>query len=411
MVTSDSKSSLRELISERLAAAAEEIFRLCERTIVQYEQELCRQRRLLDIWKPQLQLHVIDLPQHYLGNQEKNSLDKQEEQDEPDPPQMKEEQEEPEPSWMRKEQEGFCINQDEEQLELKQETDTLIEISTYEENENSEADLNNYQIFNVTESQEEEGNQHEESSTDEETDPQNRDQRKKTKSMDCSHMSGSLCDIDSEENTYMKTVLMNTCERKKEVKKHSCQECGRSCTTARGLKHHLRIHTGEKPFSCKECSKSFRQKSNLTCHMLTHTGEKPFSCEVCKKSFRKSSHLKCHMSTHKGGEKKGEKPFSFTECNKSFDKSSILTHHIQKHTGQKLFSCKECSRIFRKNSHLTRHMLTHTGEKPFSCTECSKSFRQIYHLKYHMLTHTKQKSLSLSSVTNNSSCPANTSNE
>ncbi|KAF6725820.1 hypothetical protein FQA47_007685 [Oryzias melastigma] len=55
-----SLQSLRELISERLAAAAEEICRLCEGTIVQYEQELCRQRRLLDIcWKPQLQLHHV----------------------------------------------------------------------------------------------------------------------------------------------------------------------------------------------------------------------------------------------------------------------------------------------------------------------------------------------------------------
>ncbi|XP_078790008.1 uncharacterized protein LOC144981320 isoform X3 [Oryzias latipes] len=52
-----------EFISERLAAAAEEIFRHCEGTIVQYEQELCRQRRLLDITRnPRLQLHAIGGP-------------------------------------------------------------------------------------------------------------------------------------------------------------------------------------------------------------------------------------------------------------------------------------------------------------------------------------------------------------
>ncbi|XP_078796968.1 uncharacterized protein LOC144989049 isoform X4 [Oryzias latipes] len=66
-----SLQSLRELISERLAAAAEEICRLCEGTIVQYEEELCRQRRLLDvIWKPQLQLHHIGLPQHWLTEED-----------------------------------------------------------------------------------------------------------------------------------------------------------------------------------------------------------------------------------------------------------------------------------------------------------------------------------------------------
>ncbi|XP_078792793.1 uncharacterized protein LOC144987317 isoform X3 [Oryzias latipes] len=198
-----SLQSLRELISERLAAAAEEICRLCEGTIVQYEQELCRQRRLLDvIWKPQLQLHHIVLPQHWmteeedLCNQQRNF---RVEQEEPEPPQIKEEQEEPEPPQIKEEPEELFNSQDEYQLDLKQETDTLMEIPTYEEDENSEADLNNQQSFNVTDSQDEEGNQHEESTstTDEETDPQNRDQRKRrdrshVQSVDSSHMSAEV---------------------------------------------------------------------------------------------------------------------------------------------------------------------------------------------------------------------------
>ena len=55
-----SSESLRELIIERLTAAAEEIFGLFERTVVQYEKEIDRQRRLLDItWKPEIKLHRI----------------------------------------------------------------------------------------------------------------------------------------------------------------------------------------------------------------------------------------------------------------------------------------------------------------------------------------------------------------
>ncbi|XP_078797834.1 uncharacterized protein LOC144989373 isoform X1 [Oryzias latipes] len=218
-----SLQSLRELISERLAAAAEEICRLCEGTIVQYEEELCRQRRLLDvIWKPQLQLHHIGLPQHWMTEEEDQCNQQRNfrvEQEEPEPPQIKEEQEEPEPPQIEEEPEELCISQDEDQLDLKQETDTLMEIPTYEEDENSEADLNNQQSFNVTDSQDEEGNQHEESTsttdeeteststtdeeteststTDEETDPQNRDQRKRrdrshVQSVDSSHMSADF---------------------------------------------------------------------------------------------------------------------------------------------------------------------------------------------------------------------------
>ncbi|XP_078797447.1 uncharacterized protein LOC144989167 isoform X2 [Oryzias latipes] len=220
-----SLQSLRELISERLAAAAEEICRLCEGTIVQYEEELCRQRRLLDvIWKPQLQLHHIVLPQHWMTeeedqcNQQRNFRVEQEEpehpqikeeQEEPEPPQMKEEQEEPEPPQIKEEPGELCISQDEDQLDLKQETDTLMEIPTYEEDEKSEADLNNQQSFNVTDSQDEEGNQHEESTstTAEETDQQNRDQRKRrdrshVQSVDSSHMSAELpqCLMTEEED-------------------------------------------------------------------------------------------------------------------------------------------------------------------------------------------------------------------
>ena len=51
---------LREFVNERLTAAAEEIFRVFEKSIAEYEEEIHRQRRLLDIvWKPEIHLHRI----------------------------------------------------------------------------------------------------------------------------------------------------------------------------------------------------------------------------------------------------------------------------------------------------------------------------------------------------------------
>lgn len=45
--------SVRDFVNQRLSAAAEEIFGLFERTIREYEDELCRQRKLLDtVLKP-----------------------------------------------------------------------------------------------------------------------------------------------------------------------------------------------------------------------------------------------------------------------------------------------------------------------------------------------------------------------
>ena len=49
---------LREFINERLTAAAEEIFGVFTETIVKYEEEIDRQRKLLDsVLRPELKLH------------------------------------------------------------------------------------------------------------------------------------------------------------------------------------------------------------------------------------------------------------------------------------------------------------------------------------------------------------------
>lgn len=52
----------REFISERLSAAAEEIFSEFEKTITQYEEALYRQRRLLQIgWKAKPKSHTAGM--------------------------------------------------------------------------------------------------------------------------------------------------------------------------------------------------------------------------------------------------------------------------------------------------------------------------------------------------------------
>lgn len=56
--TMSSAECLRQFVSDRLAAAAEEIFGVLEKTVVQYEEELGRHRRLFNIaWKPVVKLH------------------------------------------------------------------------------------------------------------------------------------------------------------------------------------------------------------------------------------------------------------------------------------------------------------------------------------------------------------------
>nr|XP_054604719.1 oocyte zinc finger protein XlCOF22 isoform X1 [Nothobranchius furzeri] len=158
-----SSQSLREFIRERLTAAAAEIFSEFEQTIVRYEEEIDRQRRLLEIsWKPQINLHRIELPLHYvrrdeevltdqqLWNQERTSSLDQEQpeplQEEPEPPQMKVEQDEPKP-LQSLEQEELSISQDEEQFVLKQETATSLVTPADEERDHDEPEPDRHQLL------------------------------------------------------------------------------------------------------------------------------------------------------------------------------------------------------------------------------------------------------------------------
>ncbi|XP_037837301.1 cilia- and flagella-associated protein 251-like [Kryptolebias marmoratus] len=170
-----SVQSLRQFISERLTAAAGEIFTEFEKTIVQYEEEIDRQRRLLDISsKPQINLYNIELPQRYACKEEEphppegephppegephppegeqRPPEKSEDEQEPEYLQIKEEQEEPpspeeepeppeeepDPPLLKEEQEELCISPDEEQQVLKQEAGTFMVTVDFEEGEHWE---------------------------------------------------------------------------------------------------------------------------------------------------------------------------------------------------------------------------------------------------------------------------------
>ncbi|XP_033973923.1 zinc finger protein 699-like [Trematomus bernacchii] len=334
---------LRSVINERLAAAADEILEVFAQALSAYEEEICRQRRLLDtVLKPQIKLHKTELPQQHVCNEDEVLTDQQLysqernsslDQEDPEPPQIKEEQEE------------LCTSQEEEQLELKQETDVFMVTLTDEESVHSrrtcaKESVGNMPVISVVVSEAQShlqliSHNSDDSGLTRTADPEINKRHHKTKR-------------NNVNNANLSDMQRNTCTVKNNLK---CQTCGKDFKYMSVLRRHMTTHTDEKPCVCVTCEKSFNEMSKLKRHMKFHTAEKKYTCKTCGKKFKLNCDFKRHMRVHTG-----EKPYVCVTCGKSFNETSKLRRHMRVHTGEKPFTCKACGNNFGHNHGLLIHM-------------------------------------------------------
>ncbi|CAI5677084.1 zinc finger protein 471-like isoform X1 [Oreochromis aureus] len=390
---------LREFINERLTAAAEQIFLEFEKTIVQYEEEIDRQRRLLDItWKPQIKLHRTDVPQQQVCEEEEEVLPEQQlwnqersssvDQEEPEPPQIKEEQEE------------LCSSQEGEQLGLKEETEVHNDPVQYEEEMERQRrllditwkpqiKLRRTDVPQQPVCKEEEKVLPEQQlwNQEEPEPPQIKEEQEEL----CSSQEGEQLGLKEETDTFMVTVAEEG-EHREQLLAHSSavadsQDPGgnKNADSRSSRERHKSHNNAENPtmsgshcnfdksstsVKCDVCGKAFKFNYLMKSHYSIHTGERPFACTVCGKMFRCSSFLKKHLRTHSD-----VKPYTCKTCGKRFGNNRNLVTHTRIHTGVKPYQCKTCGKWFRMHSHLRVHIRIHTGEKPYLCETCGEAFR------------------------------------
>ncbi|XP_061880729.1 zinc finger protein 875-like isoform X3 [Entelurus aequoreus] len=343
---------LKELVQERLMAAADEIFALFERTIACYEEELSRtreekerHRRLEAASQTQSVLHDIEADvQQLIGHQDEYPPQLQgwittPEQEDPQPPRIKAEEDElgitqedvqqligHQEEYPPQPQEGFTtskqeepqpprIKEEENELRITQKGECLLGLKRADfiklpltgdslKTEDHEDQPPEFSRRHHSPNKENGGAEPPSSSL----------LQHKTTEMEGDHFGAPLSDSDAQDRVEEPLGIDTHCEdmRTHTDKKHSkcskrktvgtkwltCSFCVKSFFKKIDFTRHMRTHTGEKPFTCSVCGRRFTLKSNLAVHMRTHTGEKPFVCSVCGKAFSQKPHLRGHMGTH-----------------------------------------------------------------------------------------------------------------
>ncbi|KAK6307823.1 hypothetical protein J4Q44_G00210940 [Coregonus suidteri] len=436
---------LRVFLNERLTAAAVEIFGAVEKTLVEYQEENDRLRRLLWITPgikqcrivlqllsaSNLELVLLDV---FLDSLQL-SLAVSGEEVPPEQQHCEQEwspslgQEDPELTQIKEEQEEVWTSQEEEQLQgleadsiefkftpscVKSECDQedplwslpLPQIQTVENRESDSKVVDLKPFGTVTQLK----------SIAIPCDPPDNDNNASSHS---SAISSDPVGLDSNPQldpnppldssppldphlTLEKTFFQKPSTTSRKTQR--CHDCGETFAPKADLLRHVTLNKerpseccfcktsklkAHKPCTCPVCGKTLKYKGDLSRHMRIHTGDKYFSCGDCGKSFSLKGNLMKHKLTHTGA-----KPFSCGDCGKSFNRKENLTMHIRTHTGEKPFSCGDCGKSFSLKGNLMKHKLTHTGAKPFSCGDCGKSFTVKGNLTMHKLTHTGEKPFS-----------------
>ncbi|XP_056273930.1 zinc finger protein 135-like [Pseudoliparis swirei] len=292
--------NLRTVINERLTEAVEDILGVFTRTLSVYEEEICRQRTLLDIvLRPEIKLHRTEFPlqnvceggkevvadQQLCFHERSSGLDREDQG----------------PQRVKEEPEEQCGGQEEERLVLTQATDL---------EGNDQREVQTLQL-----------------------DHDRNQKAAEQRSPDSIPTESTTCELElgsGHRFVFHASRESKSPEAETSHKPFECDVCGRDFYLYTHLKVHMMTHPAGKPFSCAACGKGFSFKRNLKRHMATHSSERPHACDRCPRTFHRVEHLQVHTRSHTG-----EKPYRCLYCEKALSTNSALAKHVRRHTGQR----------------------------------------------------------------------------
>ncbi|KAL3989014.1 hypothetical protein ACER0C_013332 [Sarotherodon galilaeus] len=332
---------LREFIRDRLTAAAEDIFSEFEKTIVQYEEKIERQRRLQDItWNSVVKLQRTDLAQQHIGVQTEFFTDQQVCDQERNSSRG---QEDPKAPQIKVEEKEVCTNQEGGQFALKQENDAVMMAPTCEESEpqpESDRPLSNssdictfvnstsketLEVTNKSADNEVELNHldstwnpvvklyridfpqqhacdHKEVLTDQQVFNQDRNFSPDQEDPEPPQITGEQVAVALShqgeqlvQNEETDAVTVQPCLGPPAHEQPNTAPVKVSADSDLALK--TKTFTGEKLYLCNTCGKTLKTVSSFKRHNASHTGEKPYTRHSCGRKSRGLRSLKRHVKT------------------------------------------------------------------------------------------------------------------
>ncbi|XP_049916247.1 zinc finger protein 37 homolog [Epinephelus moara] len=444
MVKTVKMELLRALVSECLSAAAEEIFKIVERTIVEYEKEMsCSKwvvdshRRLLDAAKSHsedsLQVSATDVKLQPGQHQPAASVNVSVSWEEPE--NTMSEPTEPCPSTNNTHHPASETDQSDQEILVDIEDDDDVK---------QECDLNMpLKILKV---------------------------KKPFKCPVC--FSGF-----SSKKTMVRHIKKHPEDNSS---RYQCQFCELYFCHKSEFIIHTRTHKGTKPYKCQDCEKSFDQRDSLLIHRQKHSEQKSYQCfsekvdaETCLRSVTLGSKIEEELDCRQDNSGIKTFPLTITPFDKSEfdqeslqplclyqiqtvadidkDSSAVTVDHIKtepaeadggisdsttedqltlsvksgeqaegetepKHiniknilprrpsgksteliiqfeagTAQKPYKCPCCTKCFSLTKTLIRHVRIHTEDKSYQCQFCGRNFCQKSDLVNHTRIHTGER--------------------